>query len=302
MADPVGQPQRFSRVAERAVRISARPRGKSREIEATDTGVVPAVNRCVDAVTFSIVLLEPLTSMELCGFELPCPIQARPQRMMGLEEKDGISQLSGQAEELIPEVSRLSIEPPIETDVPLPPERWEEPRSIVETHTQLSRGDVCGFFFGGAVPMHGPEAGAELEANVEFFAQRFWAVGQLLARGQGLLENRDRLSVRRPRLSLRAGLTEILQSLVPDLRLAEVGADRQRQVFQLTRTECFEGFGHSAVTELALRRKNLFLDNCPDPFMTESESRAYLPQDAAAHKFLDSLRSQALVQTACPVE
>ena len=167
MGELAGESQRLLAVPERPVGISTRPGGDGRKIQATDAGVVPAVDRCIGTVPLRIVLREALLEMELRGLEVAAAVQGRPQRVVGLEKKDGISELPGQAEELLPEVSRLSIEPPIEAHVPQAPEGGEEPRAVVEPETQLPRGDVRGLLFGCAVPVDRAEAGTESDADVE---------------------------------------------------------------------------------------------------------------------------------------
>ena len=62
--------------------------------------------------------------------------------MVGLEEEHRVPELPGQAEELLPAVSRLPIEAPVETHVPQAPEGGEEPRPVVEPETQLPGGNV----------------------------------------------------------------------------------------------------------------------------------------------------------------
>ena len=153
--------------------------------------------------------------MELRGLELAAAVQGRPQRVVGLEKKDGIAELPGQADELLPEVSRLSIEPPIETHVPQAPEGGEEPRPVVEPETQLPRGDVRGFLFGCAMPVDRAEARTESDADVEGLTERLRILGPLLKRGQGLLEERDRLSVGRARHCLLSRLAQVPRRALP---------------------------------------------------------------------------------------
>ena len=179
MGELAGEPQRFLAVPERPVGISTRPRGEGREIQATDAGVVPAVDRCIGTVALRIVLREALLKMELRGLEVAAAVQGRPQRVVGLEKKDGIPKLPGHAEELLPEVSCLAIEPPIEADVPQAPEGGEEPRAVVEPAAQLPGGDVRGFVFARAGPVDPREAGTESDADVEGLAERLRALGQL---------------------------------------------------------------------------------------------------------------------------
>jgi len=62
-----GESQRFLAKPERPVRVSTGPRVDGREIQATDAGVVPAVDRCIDTVAMGIVLREALLEMELRG-------------------------------------------------------------------------------------------------------------------------------------------------------------------------------------------------------------------------------------------
>ena len=69
-------------------------------------------------------------------------------------------------------LSRLSMEPPIETHVPQASEGGEEPRPVVERETQLSRGDVRGFLFRCGLAMGRAEAGTERETNVEGVTER----------------------------------------------------------------------------------------------------------------------------------
>jgi hypothetical protein len=146
-----------------------------------------------------IVLREALSNMEVRGLEVAAAVKGRPQRVMGFEKEDGIPTLPSQAEEPFRVASSLSIESPIEADVPQAPEGGEEPRAIVEPSTQLLGGDVRGLEFAAAGPVDRREAGTESDANVEGFAERLWALGQLAKRGQGLLEERDCLVVGRSR-------------------------------------------------------------------------------------------------------
>ena len=86
-------------------------------------------------MSLGIVLRETLLEMELRRLEVAAAIQGRPQRVVGLEEKGGIPELPGQAEELLPEVARLLIEPPVEAHVPQAPEGGEASRPVVEAET-----------------------------------------------------------------------------------------------------------------------------------------------------------------------
>jgi hypothetical protein len=172
MGKLAGEQQRFVAIRERPVGISTRPRVESRVIQATDAGVVPAVDRCIGAVALGVVLREPLVETKLRGLEIAAAVQGRPQRVMSFEKEDGISTLPGQAEESFREASRLAIESPIEAHVTQAPKGGEEPRAVVEPSAELSGGDVRGFFFARAVTVHRPEAGTESDANIEDFAER----------------------------------------------------------------------------------------------------------------------------------
>src|SRR5262245_7030332 len=112
MSEPSAQPQRFLGISDCTVRISAHPRGKSREVQAAGAGVWPAVNRCGGVMPLRIVLRKPLLDVELCAVEVATAVEDRPQRVVGLEKKHGISTLAGHAEQLLPETSCLAIQPP----------------------------------------------------------------------------------------------------------------------------------------------------------------------------------------------
>src|SRR4029450_10155589 len=165
------------------------------EIQTTDPRIVPTVDRRIGTVALRVVLREALLEMELGGLKVAAAVQGRPQRVMGLEKKAGISELPGQAEKFLPEFSRFTVEPAVKTHMPQAPEGWEEPKPVIEPETQLSGGNVGGFVLTRAVPVYGAEAGTESDADVEGLAERFLAFGQLLKHVQGLFEERDRLSV-----------------------------------------------------------------------------------------------------------
>ena len=107
------------------------------------------------------------------------------------------------------------MEPPIETHVPQAPEGGKEPRPVVEPETQLPRGDVRGFLFGCAMPVDRAEARTESDADVEGLTERLRILGPLLKRGQGLLEQRDRLSVGRARHGLLSRLAQVPRRALP---------------------------------------------------------------------------------------
>jgi hypothetical protein len=98
---------------------------------------------------------------------------------MSFQQEDRVPEFPGQAEEPLPEASRLLIEASVETHVPQAPEGGKEPRPVVEPETQLPSGDVRGFLFARAIPVHLPKAGAKSNANVERLAERLSAIRQL---------------------------------------------------------------------------------------------------------------------------
>src|SRR5713101_8361820 len=158
-------------------------------------------------MALGIVLREALSNMELRGLKVTAAVQGRPQRMVGFEKEDGIPTLPGQAEEALREASRLSIESPSKADVPQAPAGGEEPWPVVEPSAQLPGGDVRGLEFAAAGPVDRREAGTESDANVEGFAECLQALGQLLKRDQGLLEEGDCFAVGRSRHRLLSRLT-----------------------------------------------------------------------------------------------
>ena len=166
-------------------------------------------------MALGIVVCEALSTMEFRGLEIAAAVQGRPQRVVGFEKEDGILTLPGQAEESLREASRLAIESPIEADVPQAPEGGEEPRPVVQPSAQLPGGDVRGLEFAAAGPVDHREAGTESDANVEGFAERLWALAQLLKRGQGLLEERDGFAVGRSRHRLLSRLTQVGDRAIP---------------------------------------------------------------------------------------
>src|SRR4029453_14164877 len=92
---------------------------------------------------------------------------------------------------------------------------------IVEPETQLPGSDVRGLLFDRGFTVRRSEARTKTDGAVGRFVQRLWPPGNGLQRGQGLLEERDRLAVGGAGRGALARFAQVL-----DCRVTEIAASR----------------------------------------------------------------------------